>query len=636
MFTDIVGYTALGQESESAALELLQQHRELLRPIFSKHRGREVKTIGDAFLVEFGSALEATLCAIDVQSSVHSLNLERGRKLLVRIGIHVGDVMSQGGDVLGDAVNVASRIEPLATPGGICISGPVRDHVKNKVSYPLIRLGQRELKNVREPVEVYKVELPWEEKGIGAEPVQQLDSRRLAILPLTNISADPNDEYFADGMTEELISTTSSITGLTLIARTSVMGYKGTSKKVEDIGRELNVGTVLEGSVRKAGKRLRITVQLIDVKTQGHVWAQSYDRDLEDIFAIQKDVAENVAGALKLKLMDSEKNRIEKKPTGNTDAYDLYVRGLPLMRKQDEGSFRKAVNLFESAVNLDPGFAAARARLAQAYYGLGYFGFDPQPQAYAKAKELAAKALALDDTTADAHVIISQLAFQDGDWEIVPKELARALELNQSLTEAHAAYALYFANFGQPSQAVAEITRAVELDPLSVAAQTLAGTARLVSGLFEQAIPEFKKAIEMDPNIPFAYNDLGISYECLGRHQEAIRELEKATELSGRSPFCTSNLAFAYAKGGRRDDALRILDELKEGRERGKVGAMFLAEAYAAVGDNDKALDWLEKADDERTIIAVPLLNIDPAFDSLHEEPRFRSLVAKLGLKLPA
>jgi TolB-like protein/class 3 adenylate cyclase len=295
MLTDIVGYTALGQENESAALELLARHRELIRPLFSRHAGREVKTMGDAFLVEFASALEATLCAIDIQSTVHSRNLERGEKLQVRIGIHVGDVMHQEGDVLGDTVNVASRIEPLAQAGGVCISGQVFDHVKNKVSYPFVRLEAGRLKNVNDSVEVYRIVLPWEGQ---VSKVIELDTRRIAILPFSNMSPDPNDEYFADGITEEVISTASAITGLTLIARASVMRYKGMTKGIEEIGKELQVGTVLEGSVRKAGSRLRIGVQLIDVQSQGHLWAETYDRDFGDVFAVQSDIAKQVANAL--------------------------------------------------------------------------------------------------------------------------------------------------------------------------------------------------------------------------------------------------------------------------------------------------------------------------------------------------
>jgi TolB-like protein len=302
MFTDIVGYTALTQENESATVQLLDDHRKLLRPIFASHGGREIKTIGDAFLVEFGSALDAVLCAVAVQSAMNDRKLARGAALSIRIGIHAGDVIETEGDLIGDAVNIASRIEPLAEPGGVCISRQVHMQVENKVPYDLIKIGPRVLKNVTEPLEVYKVMMPWDKAN--AVPSAQLDKNRVAVLPFTNMSSDPEEGYFADGMTEELITSLSGVRQLTVIARTSVMGYKGTTKKVREIGSELGVGSLLEGSVRKAGNRVRITAQLIDTATEGHLWAQNYDRQLEDVFAIQSEIAEKVAGELRIRLVE--------------------------------------------------------------------------------------------------------------------------------------------------------------------------------------------------------------------------------------------------------------------------------------------------------------------------------------------
>src|SRR5215831_10568082 len=236
MFTDIVGYSALAQQDEAKALQMLGTYREVLRSAFSRHRGREVKTMGDGFLIEFPSALEATLCAVDVQGGLNSQNLERGEKLQARIGVHLGDVVSQGGDLLGDAVNVASRIEPLARPGGICVTGEVLSHVRNKVPYPMVRIENAILKNIREKIDVYALVLPWEEKGDPENhPIPNLNRKRVAVLPLVSLSPDPNDEYFADGITEELISTMSNITGLQVISRTSVMQFKRTTKPMAEI-----------------------------------------------------------------------------------------------------------------------------------------------------------------------------------------------------------------------------------------------------------------------------------------------------------------------------------------------------------------------------------------------------------------
>jgi TolB-like protein len=296
----------------SDLLELLEQHRQFLRPIFSKHRGREVKTIGDGFLVEFGSALEATLCAIDIQSSVHSLFLERGARLQKKVGIHVGDVVSQGEDLLGDAMNVASRIEPLAEPGGICISEQVHDQLRNKIPNRLENLEPKALKNVRFPTDIDRVVLPW---ATPATPLASPAPTGLAVLPFANISPDLRDEYFADGLTEELISVLSQLRGLRVIGRTSVTPYKSTAKGVSQIGAELGVSSLLEGSVRRFGNQLRITVQMIDVLTQGPVWTNAYDRELTDVFAIQTEIARRAARQLKVNVRAAEEARLEARPT---------------------------------------------------------------------------------------------------------------------------------------------------------------------------------------------------------------------------------------------------------------------------------------------------------------------------------
>jgi adenylate cyclase len=255
MYTDMVGYTALGQRSESLSLALVEEQRRLIRPILGRHNGREIKTIGDAFLVEFPSALDAVRCAYDIQRATREFNISfpEEKRIHLRVGLHLGDVVESHGDISGDAVNVASRIEPLAEDGGVCLTRQVFDHVSNKFELPLSSLGPKALKNVSEPLEVFRMMMPWEKEA--AETLPQLDSKRVAVLPFVNMSPDPNDAYFADGMTEEIISTVSGISGLSVISRTSVMSYKGATKRVKEIGKELEVGSVLEGSLRKAGTR---------------------------------------------------------------------------------------------------------------------------------------------------------------------------------------------------------------------------------------------------------------------------------------------------------------------------------------------------------------------------------------------
>ncbi len=284
MFTDMAGYTALGQRNETISLALVEEQRKLLRPVFSRRNGREIKTMGDAFLVEFSNALDAVRSAYDVQRTSREFNISQpsDQRIILRIGLHLGDVVESQGDISGDAVNIASRIQSLAENGGICVTQQVYDQVQNKFDLPLKGLGSRPLKNVSARIEVYKMVMPWENEQKTS--AVQLETTRVAVLPFANMSPDPGDSYFANGITEEIISTLSGVSGLNVISRTSVMGYKGTTKRVKEIGSELEAGSVLEGSFRKAGNRIRVTAQLIDVRDDRHVWAHSYDRNLDDDF----------------------------------------------------------------------------------------------------------------------------------------------------------------------------------------------------------------------------------------------------------------------------------------------------------------------------------------------------------------
>jgi adenylate cyclase len=437
MFTDIVGYTSLTQRNEAAAMELLGEQRTVVRPLLARHGGKEVKTIGDAFLIEFESALEAVRCAFDVQQYLHELNLGRpaDRKINLRIGVHLGDVIHSQNDVYGDAVNIASRIEPFALPGGVCISEQVYDQIKNKSDFQLLSVGRKELKNVGEPVELFKVVFPWEKEVFAAAAV--LDKKRVAILPFTNMSSDPEEGYFADGMTEELITSLSGVRQLTVIARTSIMKYKGSQKGASEVGKELNAGTLLEGSVRKAGTRVRITAQLIDSATEGHLWAQNYDRQLDDVFAIQSEIAEKVAGELRVRLVEDERKLLEKKATENTEAYTYYLRGRGLIQERTEPSLRQALGLFEKAIGLDPTFARAHAGLAECYVQLVNDGYEAFEHTIPKAELAVKKALELDPDLAEAHATLALVDFQVDDVAGSEKEARRAVELNPSLPEPH-------------------------------------------------------------------------------------------------------------------------------------------------------------------------------------------------------
>jgi len=629
MFTDIVGYSSLTQKNERLALDLLEEHRKIVRPIVARHNGREIKTIGDAFLIEFGSALEATQCALDVQKSLHDYNQKslEERRVHLRIGIHLGDVIQRQSDVLGDAVNIASRIEPLAEADGICISEQVYDQVRNKIDYPIENLGPHQLKNIDYPIDVHRI--LWEKDETAK---LSLDKKRIAVLPFVNISPDPKDEYFADGLTEELIARLSTISGLIVIARTSVMRYRGTSKSVREIGKELTCGSVLEGSVRKAASRLRVTAQLIDAATEGHLWVQNYDRELEDVFAIQTEVAHNVSHALETQLLGEERERIEKKPTGDISAYTFYLKGRYYWNERNKESLEKSIKYFEEAIERDPEFALAYSGIADSYLVLVDHGYIARSEGIAKAKSAATKALELDDRLAEAHTSLGSLLSWQWDWPRAEEEFAKALRSNPNYATTHHWYSIHLLSLGRLGEAIKELKIAGELDPLSPMIHAYAGVVYLIARQYDVALKEIDKALELDPNFVPAHSNRVDVYLAKSMYEEALAELERV--LPYLQPLTTdlkAEVGSYYARIGRTEEAERLLRECEEAsaRERAEdVNPRYLAIIHSKLGNKDRALEWLERAFEARTITPFQV-KLDPCFDEITSDPRFDELMKK-------
>jgi len=631
MYTDIAGFTALSQKDEPAGLRLLQDQERLVRGLLEVHRGRLVKSIGDGLLLEFPDALDAVTCAIDLQRHIEERNArELPPELRVRIGVHLGDVEESGADILGDSVNVASRIEPLAEAGGICLTSPVYDQVQNKVHFRVDRLGPQTLKGVREPIVVYRViSSPSSDGG----PPAASPALRLAVLPLTNMSPDPNDEYFADGLTEEIISTVSKVPELSVISRTSVMHYKSQPKPIVEIGHELGAGTILEGSVRKAGQRVRVAVQLIDAERDRHLWAENYDRGVDDIFAIQSEIAEQVARALKVHLLDSDKGILEKAPTDVTEAYLLYMKGVFHQQRMSRGELETAIGFFEEAVRKDPRYGRAYAAIGLAYVFLGLWEMLPSAEAFAKAQVAAKQALDVDPSLAEAHIALFFTVYhRGGGFNEARLHLEEANTLNPSLPEAHVHMGNIYSILERPDAAVIEAQRAIELDPLSASTIQLAASAFLYAGHPELAILPAQRAVEINPRGTWAHCTLGLSYTQLGRLEEGVEELRKAIEISGRgSPAELSDLVYTLSRAGRDDEARKVIAELLENHAKRGTGAAAIAYSYASVGDADRAFEWLEKGFREGSGYAGVFM-LDLGFKTLSSDPRFETYRSRVGL----
>jgi adenylate cyclase len=631
MFTDMVGYTAISQKNESLAMELLGEQQRILRSFFPKYSGREIKTIGDGFLVEFESALEAIRCAFEIQKSLHELNSNRSaeRKIPLRIGIHLGDVIHNQSDVYGDAVNIASRIEPLASPGGICFTEQIYSQIKNKFESPMNSLGMRELKNVSEPIEVFELLLPWEGNELKAHGS---DIRRIAILPFASLSPDPNDVFLADGITEEIISTTAGISGLEVISRTSVMGYKGTSKKVKEIGKELDVGSILEGSFRKAGNRIRVTAQLIDVSGDKHLWSQSYDKLLDDVFAVQTDIAKQVAESLRVKILAPELERLERKPTLSSKAYSLYLRGRYHWHKRDVHEMDRAVEYFEEAIREDENFALGYVGLADCFEIIASNLRIEKEKNHQRAKEMLARALELEPDLAEAHatkglVLSNELRLREAE-----KELRKAIELKPSYSSAHQWYSLTLASLSRWEEALVQIEKAVELDPFSAVISTNHCGYYLYRRDYGKALEIMKKASELAPTYAFPHLFLARIYVKLKMIEDVKRELELYVRLAEdvnrhAKKIAETELAFAESDV---DATRKLLPELEP-----HVGEPFfylsvdIARFYFWLGEKEKGFEWLERSYSAREF-QLPFAITEEDFDTARQDVRFVSIQERI------
>jgi len=687
MFTDMVGYSSLSQRDDKLALELLEEHRQLLREIFPRFNGTEIKTIGDAFLIEFNSALEAAQCAIEIQRTLAKRNhdVTADRRIELKIGIHIGDVVHRGGDVYGDGVNIASRIEPLAGAGGICVSMDVERQIRNALEARFEKLAPTELKNISVAMDLFRIVLPWEQPskseirkapvrlgpkseigrqlvtatatkllligalllaiGIGwwwttqprrnptspAAPstANAANQKSIAVLPFVNMSADKNDEYLSDGMTEELINVLAKVPGLRVPGRTSCFAFKG--KNEEDIfrkvGDQLHVGTVLEGSVRKAGDKLRVTAQLINVSDGYHLWSKDYDGDVKDILNFQSNVAEQVVQALQVKLGGEGTRVLAKKPTENPEAHRLYLLGRYEFAKYTQTGWNNAIRYYEQALKLDPEFALAYCGLADNYAYMGSVVM-PEKEAIAKEKEFAQKALELDPELAEAHMSFALGLVADYDWRNGLKEFDRALELNPNLAFAYELQAWTVNGLGRFDEAIAKTRKAVELDPLNPFFQMSLSFFQYWARQYDDAIPQARKALAMDPNSAISHVLLGLSFLKKGDTVGAIAELQKS-KAPDPGAWYQGFLGYAYAISGDRAKAEQALHELEELAKQQYVSPTAFATIYLGLGQKEKCLDWLEKSYEQQDS-ACWYLKIDQIYDSVRNEPRFQALVQKV------
>ena len=454
---------------------------------------------------------------------------------------------------------------------------------------------------------------------------------RVAVLPFLSISPEATDDYFADGMTEEMISAISKIGGLRVIARTSVMRYKGKDKSVSEIGKELGVASLLEGSVRKQGSKVRIIVQLVDASSEEPRWSDEYDRDLKDIFEIQRDIGQKVAQALRIRILQGDMSQIRKIPTRKSEAYVQYLRGRQLWNKSTKRDLEGSVRQFEEAIGIDPGYALAHAGIADAYNMLAFFEFLSPAEAYSKAKDSITKALELEPDLVEAHTALAQVKFQyDWDWAGAEEEFRNALKINPGYAPAHRWYADFLKAMGRLDEALVEVGKAEELDPLNLGIGTSLGHVLYLSRRYDAAIDQYRKMVEMDPGYVQTHIWFGRPYLQKGMNQEALSELETALKLGGEGKQALAWLGHALGATGRKAEALQILDKLIERSRSEFVPAYLVAVVYNGLRDGGRTVEWLQKARDERSTWLV-FANVEPRFDWLRSDPNFMSIMRSMS-----
>jgi len=465
---------------------------------------------------------------------------------------------------------------------------------------------------------------------VGEPSVPRIQS--IAVLPLENLSKDPEQEYFADGMTDELITNLAQISALRVISRTSAMQYKGTKKSLSEIARELHVDAVVEGTVMRAGDRVRIRAQLIEASTDRHLWAASYDRDLRNVLSMQEEVTRAIVSEVRVKLTAQEQARLANMHPINPEAYQLYLKGRYFWYKLKPEAMQKATEYFQQALEKDPAYARAYAGLADSYNILAFFSVFPPREVMPKAKAAAVKALELDDNLAEAHVSLGWAGFTyDLDWPAAGKHFERAVVLDPAYPLAHSYYSLYLGALGRSEESSTEAKRALDLDPVSPAILHYVVVQLYLASRFDEAIEQCRKTLELDPSFTPVHGTLGHVYAAKGMYREALAEYEKFATLSGGSPGSTAFVGYAHARLGQRSYAFRVLDQLRAASKQRYVPALSFAIVYVGLGEKEQAFMWLEKAYDERTN-SLAYLKVTAWWDPLRSDPRFADLVRRIGL----
>jgi adenylate cyclase len=632
MFTDMCGYTALVQQNEQLAKEKRLRLKGVLENSVSVHNGKILQYYGDGALSIFNSAVDGVHCSVEIQQA-----LQREPKVELRIGIHTGDISIEDGAIYGDGVNMASRIESLAVPGSIFISEKVYDEIRNQQNLSAREMGYFELKNVKEPIRIFAID----NKGLvvpGRDALRgktKQPAKRLAVLPFVNMSADLENEYFSDGITEELLNMFSKVDGLQVTSRTSAFAFKGKNTDIRDIGIQLNVDRILEGSVRKSGNRVRITAQLINAADGYHIWSENYDRNLTDIFEVQDEISSMISNKCRENLTAGEhEEKLVKVPTQNLEAYTFFLKGLYFHNRITPGDARKAIEWFEKAIAIEPEYAEAYAMAAANYAFLGATGQVQPKEAFEIVHTYGARALKLDSSLAAGYVAqASAYLLYDWKWQQAYDSLIKAIELNPATTGAHQLLSFYYISTGRKNDAVDIMEKAVQVDPLSPIVNQYLAEAYFNAGRTDDALRQVESLLDIHPQMRSALQLKGWCIGVKGDWKKASEIFEVLRVLVNHPLKGITPLACAYSHLGETGKALECIKKIEQRQveEPGTVLDADLAMIWWSLGEKDKVFYHLFQCIEKRMGPVAMLIN-HPMFEDLADDPRYYLLKEKLNL----
>ncbi len=631
MFADMVGYTKLMQEDESKAKLLRDRQRNVVDKSIATHNGRVMQYYGDGTLSMFTSAIKAVEAAREIQEQ-----LQKDPKVPLRIGIHIGDVVHDSEGVFGDAVNVAARVQSLSVPGGVMMSGKVFEEIKNHPGIKVEAFGEHDLKNVFNQISIFALA----NEGLSVPEQSYIQGitgshkNSVAVLPFANFSPNPENEYFSDGITEEIINALVKLDGLQVPSRTSVFAYKNTKKDIREIGKELNVATVLEGSVRQAGNKIRVTAQLINTDDGFHVWSENYDGELKDIFKVQDEISQKIAEKLEQNFEFSISRNLYEASTDSVVAYNHYLQGLYYWNKRTPESVQKAIDCYRKAIKKCATYTKAYSGLANCYSFLGTIGHLKGKAAFPKAEKFALKALELNDFRGESFVSLGFVdLFYKWDYNSAEANFRKAITMEPNNEEARIALAMYYRITGDLERMFHHTKAASKIAPVSLPVLLQHGYSYWLSGKHEKAMETYEKILELDPLFRSALEGMALVYVAEEKYDKAIKVVKKYLDLVDSEYKGGTQLGYIAALKGNKKLANENLEIIKK---RGLANpdlnlSLDFAVIYAAMGENDEAFTYLNKAVDEKLGAILFIKTMFP-LDKLRSDIRYNQLLERMGL----